>query len=205
MAIKNIICDLGGVILNIDFRKMYQAFEALGVEDVNLIYTQSMQNQLIDHFEIGKISAEEFRNGLRDFLELPISNEEFDQAWNAMLLDLPPERLQFINKLKRQYQLKTFLLSNTNELHLNAIFAQHGEEIFKNYFDKEYYSHEVGMHKPNADIFLKILYDNQLEPKETLFLDDTQKHIDAASSLGLHTQLITPRLTILDIEKLLKR
>lgn len=200
MTIKNIIFDLGGVILNIDFKLMHRAFERLGVKDIAVVYTQTRQDKIIDHFETGKITPDEFRQSMKTAFNLAISDEEFDAAWNAMLLDLPKQKADFIQELREKHHLKIFLLSNTNAIH-NAKIKKEHDQLFKKCFHKEYYSHVVGKNKPNQDIFLTVLNENNLLAEETLFLDDTLQHVEAARKLGLYAELITEDFTIFDILK----
>lgn len=203
MKIKNIIFDLGGVILNIDFKLMHAAFERLGVKDFASVYALSRQDKIIDHFETGQITVDQFRQHMKTLFNLSISDEEFDNAWNAMLLDLPKQKADFIQQLREKHHLNIFLLSNTNEIHLMKIKKQHGQ-LFQTCFHKEYYSNEVGNNKPNPEIFLQVLNENDLLAEETLFLDDTLQHVEAARNLGLHAELITKDFTIFDILKMLK-
>src|SRR5688572_10043752 len=116
--IKNIIFDLGGVILNLDHLKTIQAFKELGANDIDTFYSQRHQETMFDEFEIGKISADIFRDKFNHRLNLNLPKAAFDQAWNAMLLDLPKERLEFIKQLRQHY--KIFLFSNINEIHLET-------------------------------------------------------------------------------------
>lgn len=207
MTIKNIIFDLGGVVINIEYKKTAEAFKKLGVNNFDEVYTQSKQDTLFDDYDIGKISSDTFRRILKERLDLPTNDEKFDAAWNAMLLDLPIERLDLIKKLRQKY--KTFLFSNTNEIHLkevfNICFKQHGFSSFDGYFEKEYYSNIFGMRKPNPESFLAILKENKLNPNETLFIDDSLQHVLGARKAGIHAIHLTGDATILDIEKMIKK
>jgi putative hydrolase of the HAD superfamily len=97
MQLKNIIFDLGGVIINIDYNKAASAFKNLGIVDFDNFYSKAKQSTLFDEFEKGNISNEEFRNKLRSFLPEGISDAQIDACWNAMLLDIPQERFDFLN------------------------------------------------------------------------------------------------------------
>ncbi len=202
MTIKAIIFDLGGVIINIDYARTVQAFKSICGYDFDKIYSQYKQSTLFDDYETGKITDDFFRERLIDELDLPVSSEQFDQAWNAMLLDLPKERLDFISKLRAKgYQ--TYLFSNTNAIHLKRVFEISsqtiGVENFSSYFTKEYYSHTFGMRKPNPNAFKKILEHHQLKAQEVLFVDDSKQHIEGAKIAGLHTLLIDATNSIFDI------
>ena len=186
---KNIIFDFGGVILNLDYGLTIKAFEQLGVHDFETSYSQLDQVRLFDEFERGEISPERFRSGIREVLNLDISDAEIDTAWNAMLLDLPKERLALLQKLGADKRLA--LLSNTNAIHAKRFEAEmtaaHAIENLNPFFEKVYYSFEVGMRKPESRIFELVINELDFEPGETLFIDDSPQHIEGARSVGLGT------------------
>lgn len=200
-SIKNIIFDLGGVILNIDFQRTHEAFQKLGGIKFATLYSQQSQSSVFDEFEIGRISADTFRNTLKTQLNLNIRDEEFDAAWNAMLLNLPKKRLDFIYQLRKEFRI--FLFSNTNEIHLKKITQicqlSHGISSLHDYFEKEYYSCRFGRRKPHPDAFQTILYENDIKANETLFIDDTLQHVLGAKQAGLKTVHLTQDKTILDV------
>lgn len=201
--IKNIIFDLGGVIINLDMHATTNAFTELA-QKYNVTQTDfHAEHPVFKEFEIGAISPQAFRNTIKDLLHKNISDAEIDFAWNAMLLDIPAERLELLSALKNKYN--TFLFSNTNNIHYHAfnkiLFDAHGYKLLDDFFQKAYYSHIMGKRKPNADGFLQILNENDLHPAETLFLDDTQMHLDGAAQLGIHTQKVTAENTIHEILK----
>lgn len=196
MSIKNVIFDLGGVILNIDYQLTIKAFNNLGAANFQFAYSEHNQKTLFDNFEVGRIAPEDFRKKLKEQYNLNISDQEFDEAWNAMLLDIPIEKIEFIKNLRLQQDIKTFLLSNTNTIHFQAFHSQHGHEVFSECFNKEYYSYQVGKRKPNPEAFLMILSENNLLPEQTLFLDDINQNVESARTVGLHAELITETLTI---------
>lgn len=202
MAIKNIILDLGGVIINIDYTKTLEAFRQLGVNDIEAVFTQNKQNKLFDDCETGKIGSSQFRADFKSQLGVNISDETFDSAWNAMLLDLPMQRLNFIRSLSEQ-GYRVFLFSNTNEIHLSEVFRicqdQNNIKNFDPYFEKQYYSHTFGLRKPNPEAFLTILNENKLNPNETLFIDDTERHVLGARSAGIHAVHLTKDKSIFGI------
>jgi len=185
-----IIFDLGGVVLNLNYDLTVQAFQDLSKENFSALYAQSQQDKIFDQFEIGQITAKEFRDYMRSFMGQPYSDDAIDKAWNAMLLDLPIERIKLIEQLKKHY--KVYLFSNTNEIHLNAfkkiISDQHGDsDLLEKLFDQAYYSHVVGKRKPNAEAFETVLNQHGLVASETLFIDDSIQHIEGAQKLGLQT------------------
>lgn len=201
--IKNIIFDLGGVIINLDMPATTQAFIMLA-QKYKVTQTDFHAEHLVfKEFEVGAISSETFRSTIKKLLHKDISDAEVDFAWNAMLLDIPAERLALLSALKNNYN--TFLFSNTNAIHYNAfnkiLFDAHGHHTLDIFFHKAYYSHIMGKRKPNAEGFLQILNENNLHPAETLFLDDTQMHLDGAAQLGIHTEKVTAENTIHEILK----
>lgn len=200
MTIKNIIFDLGGVIIDINYPKTAHTFEQFGAINFNELYTQSKQDSLFDDFETGKMSAKQFRQTLCQKLNLDITDDQFDQAWNAMLLDLPGERLEFIKSLRAQYRV--FLFSNTNAIHLSKVFEisknQNGHNNFYDIFEKQYYSHLIGYKKPHQSSFETILKENDLVPEETIFIDDTHKHVLGAREAGIHAIHLTEMFSIFD-------
>ncbi len=190
--IDTIIFDLGGVILNLDPQKTIEAFaNTTGLSTEQLL--EHSKEPVFKQYEKGEISSDKFRNGLRDIFNVNVKDSDLDEAWNAMLLDLPLDRLQMIGRLRPK--LKTFVLSKTNEIHIAAFDkivteATSGRKI-QDYFDAVYYSHKVGMRKPNADIFEMVLEKKGLNKSNTLFIDDTSEHIESAKKLGLHTWHLT--------------
>lgn len=195
-GIKNIIFDLGGVLLDIDYTLTIKAFEKLGIKNFELVFSQFKQSRISDLFETGKISEKEFYQNVTK--ELSITRAEFDNAWNAMLLDFPKERFDLLKTIREKYNL--YLCSNTNSIHHRAFFdiINQFEEPFETLFDRVYYSHEVGLRKPNPLIFEHILQENNLKPEETVFLDDSPQHLEGARALGIKTILVKKK-TILEI------
>ncbi len=201
---KNIIFDLGGVLLNIDYDVTARAFERLGISQFHKLFSKAEQNKTFDLYEKGLITSDEFRQELNNALKSPVSREILDNSWNAMLLDLPPARLDLLKKVKQTH--RTFLLSNTNEIHIqwfsNALQQQIGAPDLSGFFEKVYLSYEIKLRKPDAAIFQYVLDNNQLDPAETLFIDDSPQHIEGAKKLGIHTYwLDVKKESIVDIFK----
>ncbi len=164
------------------------------MRDFDAHFTQAQQAGWFDAFDKGEISSDAFRNFLRPHLPENTSSEAIDRAWNAMLLDLPTERLELLQALGKRYRI--FLLSNTNDIHVAAFSAYlqttYGISDFSDYFERWYYSCRIGMRKPDAEIFQHVLNENKLLAAETLFIDDSMQHIEGAMRVGLHT-LFMPR------------
>jgi len=192
-GIKNIIFDLGGVLLNLDFNLTKQAFIDLGITDFDEYYNKAKQTGLFDLFETGKISEQEFCEQLRELSGTLIPNNKIIDAWNAMLLNFPYQRKELVLSLKNHFS--TVLLSNTNETHIrafNKIIKEDIDEVsLMPLFDKVYYSNEIGLRKPSRAIFEFVLAQNNYKPEETLFLDDSIQHIEGAKKLGINVVHIT--------------
>lgn len=187
--INHIIFDLGGVILNIDYLLTEKEFIRLGITDFNNYYSQLKQSTLFDNLETGKISENNFIQTIQQGAPVDLTKEEIISAWNAMLLDLPSSRLSLLRQLKLEYNL--FLLSNTNIIHEKAfnqiVELETGLPNFDSFFDKVYLSHQIGWRKLEPQAFLLILEENRLNAADTLFIDDSPQHIEAAKKLGLQT------------------
>ncbi|MBU2020603.1 MAG: HAD family phosphatase [Bacteroidetes bacterium] len=190
-----IIFDLGGVLINLNYQATVDAFEKLGGNTFKQMYSQASQSNLFDEFETGKISSFHFINRLLDLLPSGTNANQVAHAWDAMILEFELPRLQLISKILKEKPV--FLLSNTNDLHmvkvrrkLSALSAQPLEELFT----KVYLSQEIGMRKPNPEPFNLILQENKLKPSNTLFIDDTQQHIDGAKALGITAELLQGEL-----------
>lgn len=197
-GIKHIIFDLGGVLLNIDYNLTEKAFVELGIHNFGELYSQLKQTDIFDSLETGKIDEQEFLAAMRKVAEKELSYEQIIKAWNAMLLNFPLRRLQILQQLRIHHDL--ILLSNTNKIHETAfnqiLMQEHSIPNIGVFFDKVYLSHRVGMRKPNADIFQKILDDTGFIPEHTLFIDDSPQHIEGANALGIRTIYLEKGMTI---------
>jgi len=186
---KNIIFDFGGVIINIDFNLNYKAFEKLGARKLHNLFSKAEQTELFDSFEKGVITSGKFRLLACKILNLNISDKEFDKAWNSMLLDIPTERIELLRILRKRYRI--FLLSNSNKIHFDKynsyLKKNHKVKGFEDIFEKAYFSFNLGMIKPDKNIFTYVLEMNNLKINETLFIDDSMQHINTAKELGLAT------------------
>ena len=199
--IKSIIFDLGGVILNLNYSKTEDEFKKIGVLNFKEFYSQKKQTLLFDDFEKGKIKPEEFISSFKESENLKIKEIDFINAWNAMLLEIPIEKLQFIDDLKKDY--KIYLLSNTNEIHIkkfeNDLKKNNMLEQFYKCFDKIYYSSRMGKRKPEENCFKQVLEENGLIAENTLFIDDSVQHIEGAKKAGIKTFHLEKNKSILDL------
>lgn len=199
-GIKHIIFDLGGVLLNLDQQLTIQAFADLGIADIRERYAQFEQATLFDSLETGAITAADFIGSLRSAAGDQCSDEQIVAAWNKLILDFPLRRLQILQQLQLHYDL--VLLSNTNEIHepfFNNVLQQaHGIPNIGVFFDKVYYSHRMGLRKPDARIYARVLEDCGFKPEETLFIDDNEHNIKAAEALGIQVIWLKQGMTIED-------
>ena len=199
--IKNIIFDLGGVLLDIDFTKTRDAFILSGIINFDDYFHQSHANPLFARLEKGSITPEEFYANLRLETGLNLSDEIIKENWNALIGPFRKPSLKMLTSLKEQYRL--FLFSNNNLIHFEAVIsayqAQVGVGDFHDYFEKAYYSHEMNYRKPDIDSFLFITRENDLVPAETLFVDDTLINIQGAEAAGLQTLWLNNKMLIEDV------
>ena len=189
--IKNIIFDLGGVILDINYQATIDAFAQLGIANFSNLYSQKSQQKLFDQFETGHVSSKEFVKGIQQMHSVQISDELIITAWNAMLKGVKKNKLDYIKSLRNQFH--TILLSNTNEIHISAFEKEMSNKQllaqFKSCFEKIYYSSRMGLRKPYSICFEKVLKEQQFNPKETLFIDDSIQHIKGAKNCGIKAVL----------------
>jgi glucose-1-phosphatase len=205
MPTKNIIFDLGVVILDVDYNLTAAAFKKLGLVDFDAHYSKIKQDNFFDRFETGHMPDAEFRDIIRKHLPHTVTDQQIDDAWNAMLLTVPETTFELLENIGKQKRI--FLLSNTNRIHIAAftkiIEKQYGFSKFESLFEKTYYSCNIGMRKPNAEIFEYVVKKNNLSITETLFIDDSPQHVEGARKYGLtalhlHTEtnlqeLVNPR------------
>jgi glucose-1-phosphatase len=200
--IDAIIFDLGGVIINLDTKATVTAFAQLSNKSIDEISIAYENANFFKAYEIGTISDAQFRTEIRKSLDINSSDELIDEAWNAMLLEIPFSRIAAFIKLRKDFKL--FVMSNTNHIHIrkfNEIFEQlNTGRPFLEYFNKVYYSQEIGARKPNSNAWAPILDEFNLEAKRALFIDDRLDNIEAATKLGIqtfHNQKLDDWLTLL--------
>lgn len=188
-----IIFDFGGVIINIDYTATIEAFKAMGITDFDELYSQANQSELFNAIETGDISAQHFINGLLHILPKGISPNSVVHAWNAMILDIPKHRIDFLKELKKECPI--YLLSNTNEIHIDKALREwnkQSNESIHEFFNHVYLSHEMRLRKPNKEIFEAVCSEQQLDPSKVLFIDDSIQHIEGARSCGLNAHHLLP-------------
>jgi putative hydrolase of the HAD superfamily len=200
-SVKNIVFDLGNVLLNLDFEASIRAFQKLGLDDEVVDKKQAYSNPVFYALETGIISATEFREELRKILNNPdATDQQIDDAWTAMILDIPKRRVNKVQQLGNQFNV--YLFSNTNEIHIQKLHRQfkseHGID-FPALFVKDFYSHEINDRKPALSSYKKVIELSGVNPQETLFVDDLEKNIVAAKQAGLKTFWLKPEMEMAEI------
>lgn len=199
--IKNIIFDYGDVIFNIEHSFTIQAFIELGITNAQELFGHKAQADFFDLFEKGEINASEFYDTIRKLANKDLTDEEIKSAWNTLLIGIPEGNLDLLLQAKSKY--RTFLLSNNNEIHyewiLNYLQAEWNVPNMSSFFEKDYYSHLMGMRKPDAEIFEYVLNMHDLKPEETLFIDDSPQHIATANQLGIVCKLKSKHQTLEEV------
>ena len=192
-GIRNLLFDLGGVIINLDRQRCVDALTALGDEKADEMLDLSVQRGTLMDLEEGKISPSDFLKRMRQKIGKAVSDEEIVHALNELLIGIPLDRLTLLRTLRQRFNV--MMLSNTNPIMFDTkiaeCFAQEGLSI-TDYFDDVYLSYRLKSCKPDIAIFKKVIKLSRIVPQETLFFDDSQKNLDAAASLGFKTFLVTP-------------
>jgi glucose-1-phosphatase len=200
-GIKNIIFDFGGVILDIEPQLTINELKKLGIDDTTGFLNKDFKENVMDKFERGILTPEGFRQKVREVVGTDVCDQEIDDAWNALLLDIPKERIAVIEQVKQNYQI--FLLSNSNEIHyelyLRDLQLRFGFYEFDQLFHKAHFSFDLHLSKPNPEIFEFVMNQHRLVPAETLFIDDTLEHIEAARKLGLRTYHLVKPVRVRDL------
>lgn len=187
MRHEAILFDLGGILVDIDYLAPGKKFDELGIQGVSHIFFEGGENGIFYKYERGEVSTEAFFDALRPFGKPGITHEEMKEAWNSILVGFPAHRVAMLQELRKKYRL--FLLSNINDLHLEAFRAMthvHFPDLdFDGLFEKAYYSNLLGKRKPEEAAFRSVLENHQLDPKKLLYIDDSTQHIAAATQLGI--------------------
>ena len=196
--IKAILFDLGGVLLNLDYHLTGQAFIDLGIANFNELYSQHHATGPFEEFEKGQITGRQFIDELKKHAPVGTTDEQIERAWNAMLLDYPPGRIDFLKTVGSRYEM--YLLSNTNAIHYKAVQKIYADTFgggsLDDLFKKSYYSYTTGMRKPDADIFELVLRETSLPAGTMLFIDDTPANIHTAESLGITSLFLSKPHTV---------
>lgn len=200
-TIKNIVFDFGDIFVDLD---KPASMRLILEKQPNFTLTEEIV-KINNDYEKGLITTEAFTNSYQKLIP-NIDGNTLQEIWNAIILKIPPHRLDFIEDLSSKKEYRLLLLSNTNELHIQQVIKNNSLKNynrFKKCFDKFYLSHEINLRKPNSNIFEFVLNDNNIIAKETLFIDDTLEHIETAKQLGFHTWNLIPGKE--DITELFKK
>ena len=201
MQIKNVIFDLGGVLLNIDYNRTKDAFAALGFLKFEEMYNQYHSDGLFTQLETGQVTPDEFYQQILAHASQGVTANDIHMAWNAMLLNFRKPTLAFIAELRKTR--KVYLLSNTNAIHeaafLEIISAEMGVKDFDACFTKAWYSHKIGMRKPDVATYQYVLKDAGIKAEETMFIDDSYNNVEGALAAGIRTHLLLQNEQIQDL------
>lgn len=184
--IKNIIFDLGGVLLNINPLLSLLEFEKISGISQEELLKRLLSERIFEKIDTGSLNPTQFRSELCRIMNRTVSDSEIDRAWNILLLDFPKHRVELLKQLRKNYRV--FLLSNTNSIH----FDYYTQEFYEKYgfpmadlFDELFLSYEIGIHKPDAGIYAHVLKNAGIEASESVFIDDLTANLQAAASLGI--------------------
>jgi putative hydrolase of the HAD superfamily len=199
--IKNIIFDLGKVLLNLDFNASVVAFQKLGLKTDVLDNKQAYSDPVFYELEVGKVTPKEFCNRVRKVLNNQDATDlQIEDAWYSMILDVPANRVKVVQELSKTYNV--YLFSNTNKIHIErlhrAFKAEHGID-FPSLFVKDYYSHEIHERKPDLSSYQKVIELAGINPEESIFIDDLEKNIIGAQQSGLKTFWLKEGMEMTDI------
>ncbi len=198
--VKNLLFDLGGVIMDIKRDNCVRAFESLGMTNANDLLGEYAQKGAFLALEEGVISPEQFRSEIRNSIPGEVTDKEIDEAFCKFLLGIPTHRLNALDDLRKRY--KIYLLSNTNPIMVNSDIKRYfhvcGKDM-EDYFDGMVLSYEAKSIKPDRRIFEYAVTHLGIKPEETLFLDDSQKNLDVAALLGFNVALVAPGAEFVDI------
>lgn len=186
--IKNLIIDFGGVLIDLDRERCIENFRKLGMPDVEEMLHDCHQEGFLLLHEKGLIDAAEFREGIRQRIGKPVSDEAIDEAWNSFLVGIPAYKLDLLLELRQHYVV--YLLSNTNDIHwewsCKNAFPHKGFRV-EDYFEQIFLSYRMKMAKPDPEIFERVLAETGIDPAETLFIDDSEANCRTAQALGIST------------------
>ena len=185
--IKNIVFDLGGVLVDLNFKAAINGLQKAGFANVKEQLQSFDREGIFQEFELGEMTADEFRTAIRENSTVTLTDEEVDNLWNLMLLEIPREKLELILELRSKYMV--YLLSNTNSIHWDYVcknaFNYRGFRV-NDYFEETFLSYEMHLAKPDKAIYEKVLQDANLLAEETLFIDDSEANCKAAEEVGIH-------------------
>ena len=199
--IKHVIFDLGEVIINVNPAAVKERMIQKGAGNVDELHLKLLDGDIYHQLETGKIKPEDFRKAIKDIIDIPVTDDDIDEAWNAMLLDIPRERIKFMTRLKSKYKL--YLLSNTNDIHWKCYDRNFQDNYdypsLNTFFTQTWYSYLMGVRKPDPEIFRIVLEEGQFDPSEVAFIDDLIDNVEAANTQGINGIHLPPGKEIMDL------
>jgi len=203
--IKNILFDFGGVIINIDPPSVMHELVTMGLKDPYALHEKLLAENAYVRLETNALAPAEFRHMIRDFSGLDLTDEQIDRAWNTIIKDIPNERIELIERLKKEH--KVYLLSNSNSIHYDYynhyVKERFGYESLDAIFDRAWYSFRMGLYKPDPEIFRTVLREGGMDAGETLFIDDMEKNVEAAKEVGLKGYHLADGMDVVEAFKIL--
>ncbi|SIN70362.1 HAD family phosphatase [Algoriphagus halophilus] len=198
-----LIFDLGNVIVDIDYQKSLDLIKKELPDYHHDKVDQFYLTEFHKKYEKGEINSEKFREEVRDYFEKDWNDEKVDDIWNSLLKNIPAERIDLISKLKDKYRLG--ILSNTNEIHIEAVYNMLRKDFqldnFDPLFQHVFYSHEMGMSKPSPEIYLSMVEQLGTKPERVVFFDDLEANVKGAKSIGIQAVHVTGPQIIFDYLK----
>lgn len=205
--IRNIVFDLGGVLVGLDKQRCVDAFYKVGLDDIAYYVDEFKSEDLFHEIEIGIIKTKEFCDRVREMTNKDVCDEDICWAWNQLLTDITENKIQKLIQLGERYHI--FLLSNTNPIHWDkcvADFFPYDGYGMADYFEHAYLSFRMHLVKPTEEIFEMMMRLGNMKPEETLFVDDSKANCNGAAGLGIKTYNVTPNSDWTnDIDKILER
>lgn len=195
-----LIFDLGNVIIDIDYQHSLRLIKSKVPAHLHPRVDHFYVTDFHKAYEKGLIDSPTFRNEVRSYFEQSWSDQEVDELWNSLLGKIPPYRLELVKKLRQTHQLG--VLSNTNEIHIQGVYGLLKEEFqadsFDPFFDRIFYSHEMGLAKPDVAIYEKMVNELGTSPERVLFFDDLLANVEGAKKIGIHAVQVTGPQVLLD-------
>jgi FMN phosphatase YigB (HAD superfamily) len=200
-TIKAVVFDFGNVIIPIDLNKLFQAFADLTFKSADRVKKLFDDAEIFRKYETGFYADDEFRDVIRQTLSYPLNDQEIDEAWNALFIEVPAERIAFLESLR--YRVPIYLLSNTNSIHIEYCLHYFRQKFnlpdFRSLFEKAFLSYEMGLWKPDYAIYHQVIEEVGFAAEEILFIDDNPDNVDAARDLGIQAVLISPQDSFTDL------
>ena len=194
-GVDAVIFDFGNVLIDLDYPKIIQEFKKVANKNQENIRKLVMDSKILIKFETGQIGPDRFLAAVNQILATNLSEDEFERIWNCMLKDITRERMDKVLEIGKRFD--TYILSNSNITHEIAFEAMvmdaTGKESIRDFVKEAYFSHEIGMRKPDLDIYEFVIDDISNYPSRMLFLDDRLDNVEAAREAGMKAvQIFNP-------------